>query len=225
MTATAKRRVKLGYDEDAIGSIISWFSSGKPAADLADVVGDEIDLAGIVERVAELSKTVAALTGMDMVGDVLKEMQEQEAAGVASDDFKPPDVDSDYGGEEPSMLDTISDANLQSAYSLGQLDEDEAGGEWWEYIAQSSACDICAPLDGTQAPQDSDIWIDRIPPLHPRCVCALSSIPPQKVEAKEHDVPSDSRGRQGWGDPRRKFEPDLSDKPAVLLPLYYEKRR
>ena len=154
--------------------------------------------------------------------EALDAMSEQEADGVLHDDFEPPDLDSMYGGDEPSTLDVISDANLQTSYSLGRTEEDAQTDDWWEYNTQLGACEICAPLDGVQAPQDDGIWTDRIPPLHPRCVCELRPIPAQKIRATEHDVPSEARGSSGWGDPSKMFQPDLGDKPEALLPIFHE---
>lgn len=228
--ATKLRLVKLA-EKGPIDRILDWVWSDEPpktAFEIAREAAPSIDAAAeqeLMDRVADLSRTVAALTGLDLIGEAMQDMQEQEAAGVEPDDFEPPDVDSMYGGEEPSDLEAIASSNAQSAYMRGRQDEDEGSDDWWEYVAQISACEVCAPLDGTQAPQDDGIWTDRIPPLHPNCVCVLKPIPPQKQRATEDDVPDESRGRRGWGNPQKRFDPDLSTKPEVLLPFYHDKLR
>lgn len=226
----ALRLVKLAA-RGSLEALLDWAFSDQPTSKAFDIVRGTIpDFGGADEqevllRVEEFSRTVAALTGLNLVSEVMDDLKEQEAGGVAVEDFEPPDIESMYEGEEPSELDVIASSNAQMSFSFGKQQEDEDTGEWWEYEAQSGACDICGPLDGTQAPQDDEIWADRIPPLHPFCVCRLKSIPAQKVRATEDDVPDESRGRRGWGDPRKRFDPDLSDKPAALLPLYEDKLR
>ena len=187
---------------------------------MAGVSGSDAD--DILARVDELSNTVANLTGLDLMSEVLDALKD---ADVNDAPIEEPDLDSMYGGDEPSVLDVIASANTQSSYSLGKVEEDEGTGDWWEYVTQLGACEQCAPLDGTQAPQDDGIWSDRIPPLHPNCVCELKAIPAQNIRATEHDVPSEARGRSGWGNPLNKFDPDLNEKPHELLPIYHEKLR
>jgi hypothetical protein len=212
-------------------AILDWVSSGRPAKDVFDLVReavpglDTVATDELLDRVDELSSTVASLTGLNLMAEVMDALAEQEKDGVAPEDAESPDLDSMYGGEEPSELDVIASANLQTAYSRGRQDEDEDTGDWWEYVTQLGACEICAPLDGTQAPQDDGIWTDRIPPLHPNCVYALKAIPAQKIQATPDDVPAESKGARGWGNPQKRYDPDLSDKPAALLPYYHEKLR
>jgi hypothetical protein len=231
MTATSLRLVKLRAGGELPEAIIDWAWSDRPATEIFETVREsvpsfgEADEADLMDRVSELSRTVSALTGLDLMAEVMDALDKQEGDGVAPEDFELPDIDSMYGGDEPSTLDVISDANLQTAYSRGRQDEDADTQDWWEYVTQVGACEICAPLDGTQAPQDDGIWDDRIPPLHPRCVCALKAIPAQNIRATEHDVPSDARGSRGWGNPQKMFSPDLSDKPAALLPAYHDHLR
>jgi hypothetical protein len=220
--AAALRIVRLRGGGELPAAILDWVFGGEPARSIFDRVREEVpafdegEEADLLERVSELSRTVASLTGLDLVS---------EAWEALGQEGEPPDLESMYGGEEPSTLDVVADANVQSAYSRGKLDEDAGADDWWEYVTQLGACEICAPLDGTQAPQDDGIWSDRIPPLHPRCVCELKPIPAQKIRATEHDVPDEARGSQGWGNPQKMFSPDLSDKPAALLPLYEQHLR
>ena len=226
----ALRLVKLA-ERGSLEALLDWAFSDQPASKAFEIARESLpgltseEEAELLLRVEELSRTVAALTGLNLVGEVMDDLKEQEADGVAVADFAPPDIESMYEGEEPSELDVIASSNTQMSFAFGKQQEDEQTDDWWEYEAQSGACDICAPLDGTQAPQDDGIWADRIPPIHPFCVCRLKTIPAQKVRATEDDVPDESRGRRGWGDPRKRFDPDLSDKPAALLPLYEDKLR
>jgi hypothetical protein len=222
MPQHALRLVKLRGGGELVADIIDWVWSDKPTAEIFEAVRDavpsfgEADEADLMERVADLSRTVSNLTGLDLFG---------EAWNALDQEGKPPDLESMYGGEEPSTLEVVADANLQSAYARGRDDESSETDDWYEYVTQDGACEICAPLDGLQAPQDDGIWTDRIPPLHPRCVCELKPIPAKKIRATEHDVPDDARGRSGFGNPQKMFAPDHSDKPAALLPLYHDKLR
>jgi len=227
--ATARSNLRLlrsqEDDPDIIGSIVEWaFSAEDVSTIFAKVANelpgfDEVAQREMLDRIEDLSRTVSALTGLNLMSEVYDALDEQQDDGVSDEDFEAPDIDGD------DYFDTVAETNNQSAYSLGKVDEDADSGDWWEYSAQPDACPICAPLDGTQAPQDDGVWADRIPPLHPDCVCDLKSIPAQGIRATEHDVPNDSRGTRGWGNPQKRFDPDLSDKPAVLLPAYHEKLR
>lgn len=235
MGATKLRLVELRAKEELDlplqEQIIEWVAGREPVSKIFEIVRESVPsfdneaADDLMRLVSELSTTVAALTGMDVMAEVLDAIELQQGDGISAENFEPPDLGSMYGGEEPSVLETIADANLQSAYSRGNQDEDATTDDWWEFVCQPGACDICSPLDGTQAPQDDPIWVDRVAPLHPRCVCENKAIPAQKIRATEHDVSSEWRGVEGWGNPQRKFEPDLSDKPAALLPLYEEKLR
>ncbi len=226
MPATAPTKLRLVElaRRDAIESIVEWVWSGDTASKLFESLGEELPgfdaeaQADLLERVGELSDTVAALTGLNLMDEVYSALNEQEGDGIAGEDFEEPNSSDGY-------LEDVAGSNMQSGFSRGKVDEDDDSDDWWEYVTQPGACPICEPLDGTQAPQDDGIWADRIPPLHPECVCDLKTIPPQKIRATEHDVPSEARGRSGWGDPRKRFDPDLSDKPAALLPAYHEKLR
>lgn len=218
---TSLRLVKLS-SSDLIGSIIEWvWSKDSPDAIFSQVREEipDFDEADLMERIGELSDTVAALTGLNLVDEVYSALSEQEGDEIPPEDFEPPSYESgDY-------LETVSESNVQSGFSRGKVEEDEGSGDWWEYVTQPGACEICAPLDGIQAAQDDAIWADRIPPLHPRCVCDLRAIAPQKVRATDEDVPNEARGAKDWGDPRKTFDPDLSDKPAALRPIYEEHLR
>lgn len=219
---TSLRLVKLA-GPDLIDSIVEWVWSGDSTDKVFSDVREELpdfgvdDETELLERVGQLSDTVAALTGLNLMAEVYDALQEQEDDGIAGEDFEEPSQD--------AYLDDVASSNMQSGYARGKLDEDTGSDDWWEYVTQPGACPICEPLDGTQAPQDDGIWADRIPPLHPDCVCDLKAIPPQRIRATEHDVPPEARGRTGWGDPRKRFDPDLSDKPVALLPAYHEKLR
>lgn len=216
------RLVTLRGGGELPAAILDWVWSDRPVADVFDQVAAEVpafDAAAqdeLLDRVDELSRTVASLTGLNLFA---------EAWDALGQEGPPPDLESMYGGEEPSSLDAVADANLQGAYSRGRVDEAAETDDWWEYVTQPGACEICEPLDGTQAPQDDGIWVDRIPPLHPRCVCELKPIPAQRIRATEHDVPDEARGRGGFGNPQKMFAPDLSQKPAALLPYFHEKLR
>lgn len=227
MTATATSRLRLlrgAKGDDLIGSIVEWAFSAEDVSSIFEKVSaelpsfDEAAQRELLDRVEDLSRTVSALTGLNLMAEVYDALEEQEGDGVDPDDFEGPDGSDDY-------LDQVAESNLQSGYARGKQDEDAGTDDWWEYVTQQGACEICGPLDGTQAPQDDGIWADRIPPLHPDCACDLKSIPAQKIRATEHDVPDESRGRRGWGNPQKRFDPDLSDKPEALLPVYEEKLR
>jgi hypothetical protein len=228
-TATKLRLVTLRAGGSLPDAIIEWVWSGESVKTIFETVRDAVPAfdeaaqADLMVRVEELSRTVAALTGLDLMSEVMDVLRED--GSVAKEDGEPPDLDSMYGGDEPSSLDGIASANTQSAYARGKQDEDEGTDSWWEYVTQPGACAICEPLDGAQAPQDDGIWTDRIPPLHPNCSCDLKTIPAQKIRVTDHDLPDEARGSKGWGNPQKMFAPDLSDKPAVLLPLYEEKLR
>jgi hypothetical protein len=227
---SATRLVLLRGGGGLVEKILDWVWSAEPVTSILDRVSDELPSfddearADLLASVDDLSRTVAALTGLDLMTEVYAALEEQQGDGVAPEDFEPPDIDSAYG-EDGWRLDLVAESNNQSAYARGKQDEDAGSDDWWEYVAQPDACDVCAPLDGTQAPQDDGIWTDRIPPLHPRCVCELKPIPAQKIRATEHDVPDVSRGTNGWGNPQKRFAPDLKDKPAALLPAYEDKLR
>lgn len=223
MPTTARtnlRLVKLSGG-DLIDSIVEWVWSGDSTDKVFSDVREDLpgfdadDEADLLERVGQLSDTVAALTGLNLMSEVYDALQEQESDGIEAEDFEEPQQD--------GYLEDVASSNMQMSFSFGKVDEDSESDDWWEYVTQPGACEVCAPLDGTQAPQDDGIWADRIPPLHLKCVCDLKAIPPQKVRATEHDVPSEAKGRSGWGDPRKRFDPDLSDKPEAMLPAYHEK--
>jgi hypothetical protein len=229
----ASARTKLRLVElsatSLIGSIVEWVWSKDSPDAIFSQVRDELpsfgeeDESALLDRVDELSDTVAALTGLDLMTEVYDALDQQETDGIPAEDFEGPDIEGSFGDDDGWMLDSIAGANMQSGYGAGKVDEDEDTGDWWEYVTQPGACELCAPLDGVQAPQDDGVWADRIPPLHPNCVCDLKAIAPQKIQATEHDVPNESRGTKGFGDPRKRFDPDLSDKPAALLPAYHQK--
>jgi hypothetical protein len=234
-SATKLRLVQLAEKGSGLtlDAILDWVWGERPVEHVLSMARDSLpafdaaDEKELLDRVEELSRTVASLTGMNLVAEVLDDLKQAEDDGRSVEDFEPPDLDSMYGGEEPSELEMVAGSNSQMAYVRGKQDEDAETDDWWEFEVDPflKNCEICGPLDGVQAPQDDDIWTDRIPPIHPRCGCRLRTIPPQKIKATEDDIPEESRGVKGWGNPQERFDPDLSDKPTALLPLYHDHLR
>lgn len=67
----------------------------------------------------------------------------------------------------------------------------EAGGyDWFEFIAEPSACEICRALDGKIAPVKTMMFGGNAPPIHPNCKCstAASMGPDEEKKAKESSI-------------------------------------
>ena len=106
MPTPALRIVKLRAGGSLPDAIIDWVWSGEPVASVFETVREavpsfgEADEADLMERVAELSRTVSNMTGLNLYA---------EAWDALGQEGPPPDLDSMYGGEEPSAIETVAD--------------------------------------------------------------------------------------------------------------------
>jgi len=91
-----------------------------------------------------------------------------------------------------SRANTIARTEIASAASQGRLLGWEAGVESGlvdtasvkEWIAEPSACEICADMDGKTIPWDDEFPAGvMMPPAHPNCRCSAAILPPDYADS------------------------------------------
>ena len=212
---------------------IDWFRSKTPLTDEA--------FDALTERAKRKAFTVAGVTQLDMVADVLRSIDEAIQEGTSLEDWKAaigPTLESAWAGTVANpgwRLDVIFRTNTQHAYAAGRYaqatDPDViAARPFWQFdaIIDSRTSPICKAADGTILPADSEWWASHHPPAHFACrsqVITLAAVQAKKlggVTAK----PTKTKAQDGFGllPSRDEWEPKSGDYPAGLWAEFQKKQ-
>lgn len=176
--------------------------------------------------------TVAGVAQADLVTDVWEAIDRAIRDGTTLEDFKA-DVgemlESQWGGDDPSRLETIFRTNVQSAYMEGRYEvfsapavKEARPNFRFEIIDDDRVDDECADLEDVILPQDDSFWNTRTPPLHFNCRCSLTALSDDEAdeEGRTTDPPDVEHAADGFGarpDVEGKgWSPDLDGYPAAI---------
>lgn len=176
---------------------------------------------------------VAGVWNMAMLAEIHRELLASIEAGATARDFRlrlPTMADRNgWSGENPWHAAIVQRQNVTMAHAAGRAQEyAEYDVPAWRFVAydESSACPICAPLNGKVFQQDDRAYW---PPLHFNCRCMDEPVfegearPDEVADSADVDVPAldDEQARPSgfkWDVAQyANLEPiDLSQFPAEL---------
>lgn len=175
--------------------------------------------------------TVSGVTDLDLMSDVWNAIDSAVREGDSLEEFRErvaEKLESEWGGENPSRLDTIFRTNVQTAYSAGRFHENNSPAvrethpySRYDVVDDSRTSDICEDLIGTVLPSDHPFVLSHQPPLHHNCRTDVVAI--TEAEARDLGVDEeapDVQADDGFGDPFAEFTPDLSTRPPELASIF-----
>lgn len=219
-------------DED---ELLEWFADRLDIDDdtLNEMAAEAAKDAGIVAALALLDLFATAWDALD---DAMNDATDaytkfkgtdltDKLKDIAEDlnDNLGDQIDEEWGDEDGSSIVGIAEINAQSEYSDAKIEaDDDAGWEYAQYIAEASACDVCADCHGVILPSDDPWWDEHEPDNHhPNCKCLKVPLSQSEAE-KRGGVTKDLPDVEG-GDWKTKWPPDVSDRPDVLQGIYQSK--
>lgn len=220
---------ELNWDTDASATDLAaeWFRARAP------VTSAEYD--ALDEMAQARAFTIAGVTELDVVSSVYEAVGRAIEDGTTLEDFRKAVGDlleTEWGGPNPSRLETIFRTNVQSAYSAGRYiqnnrPEVRATHPYSRFsaILDDRTTDICESLDGTVLPSDDPFWSSHQPPLHFNCRSDITAISPE--EAAESGIDTEApptAADDGFGDVLEPYEPDLTTRPPDLTSIYEAKQ-
>lgn len=178
--------------------------------------------------------TVSGVTELDVMSSVYESLERAIENGTTLEDFRKEVgglLESEWGGADPSRLETIFRTNVQSAYSAGRYiqnnrPEVRATHPYSKYsaIMDGNTTELCASLDGTVLPSSDPFWASHQPPLHFNCRSDITAI--SEEEAREAGIDTGAPeldAESGFGAVLEAYEPDLSTRPPDLAAIYQMK--
>lgn len=179
--------------------------------------------------------TVSGVAELDLVSTVWDSLERAVRDGTTLADFRAEvgeALESQWGGENPSRLETIFRTNVQSAYSAGRYRQNnqpevQATHPYSKFsaIIDGRTSDICEALDGIVLPSDDPFWSSHQPPLHFNCRSDVTAL--TEEEASEYGVAQvapDVEADDGFGGVLEPLEPNLINRPAELVAAYEMKQ-
>lgn len=176
--------------------------------------------------------TVSGVAELDVLSTVYDSLERAIRDGTPLEDFRSQVaglLTSEWGGENPSRIETIFRTNVQSAYSAGRYiqnnrPEVRATHPYSKFsaILDGHETDICHDLDGTVLPSDDPFWASHQPPLHFNCrsdVTAISEADAAELGGPDEEAP-ETEADDGFGGVLEPYEPDLSTRPPDLVSIY-----
>lgn len=175
--------------------------------------------------------TVAGVADLDVMADVLEAVDSAVRNGESMEDFRErvgEKLESAWGAEDPSRVETIFRTEVQGAYSAGRQYQNAQVRETHPYVRfdvvdDEATSDICEALIGVVVEADSDFAATHQPPLHPRCRTDLVAVTEDEArelgvdEADDVEAEASDGFGAGW-DPD--WEPDVSSRPPDLASIY-----
>lgn len=190
---------------------------------------------GLEEEARARAFTVSGVTELDLISDVWEAIESAVKNGETLEDFRVrigEKLASEWGGENPSHLETVFRTNVQSAYSAGRFAQNNSPAvrqshpySRYDVLDDDRTSEICEKLIGTILPSDSPFVLRHQPPLHQRCRTDVVVI--TEDEARELGIdedPPDVQADEGFGDPLADFDPDLTTRPPELVAIYEAKQ-
>lgn len=203
------------------------------------------EFAAWVDEARAESFTVAKVTALDVVQDVLSEVVKATEDGTTFYDFK-----NNIGtmmqskgwsaGDKqiltPSRLSLIYQTNLQTAYNAGRIAQQKDVAKlrpYWQYnsVVDSSTTDGCKQINGVTLRYDDGFWANNYPPRHFRCRASVTTLSERELKrdgielsnSKEYNKvePVDGFGGQpdaGYYPDKTKYDKKLFNQFEKLLP-------
>jgi hypothetical protein len=185
---------------------------------------------------------VAGVAQLDLVADAWRALEKAIATGSSLQDFKKEaraSLEAAWAssGEGPAApgprMDVIFRNNVQSAYSAGRYAQQTkpdalARRPFWAFdsIADWRRSKICAACQGVVLRADHPWWSTHYPPLHHQCRSSVRAYTEEEARAAGITTePTEVAAQEGWGEPLKEWEPDLSDVPKPLASVYRRKRK
>jgi SPP1 gp7 family putative phage head morphogenesis protein len=217
------------YDPDSVTSMLTWFRTKEPIS--------AHEFYGISAKAQSKAFTVSGVTDLDIVSDVWRAIDEAVSNGETLREFQArigDDLESQWGKENPSRLETIFRTNVQSAYSYGryiQNNKPEVKSTHpysrFSAVLDDRTTDECEAADGTVLPTEDPWWADHQPPLHFNCRSDVSAL--TEDEAKEEGIdekpPEGADPMPGFGSPFVDPSVDLSTRPPDLAAIFELKQK
>jgi SPP1 gp7 family putative phage head morphogenesis protein len=219
----------------------SWAAPATPTADAiawfrAKVPMTADEFYALEAEARRRAFTVSGVAELDLVSTVWEALERGVREGTTLEDFRKAvgdTLEAEWGGPNPSRLETIFRTNVQSAYSAGRYRQNNSPAvrathpySKFSAVMDSRTSDICEALDGTVLPSDDPFWSTHQPPLHFNCRSDVSAI--TEDEARELGVddgpPEGGDPDEGFGNVLDDFEPDLSTRPVELAHAYEMKQ-
>lgn len=193
---------------------------------------DEYDQLEAAEQ--EFAFTVANVGQADLVAGVYEKLQSAIADGTTFEDFKA-DVGeglaNEWGGDDPTRMDTIFRTNVMDAYGEGRYEVMTAPAvasarPYWRYDGidgDGRTCEICEPRLNVILPADHPWWKRNYPILH--CKCRDIADPLTEEEAMAEGItsspPDDPPPAPGFGTPPAgaggsNWEPETNEYPGGI---------
>lgn len=172
--------------------------------------------------------TVAGVADLDIMADVLEAVDSAVRNGETMEDFRArvgEKLESAWGEDDPSRVETIFRTEVQGAYSAGRQYQNEQVREThpfirYDVVDDDRTSDICESLIGVVLPADEATLF---PPLHPNCRTDMVAITEDEARDAGVDVQDDVEveAADGFGagwDPD--WEPDVTSRPPDLASIY-----
>lgn len=186
---------------------------------------DANEFYALEERARQRAFTVAGVADLDIVTDVWEAIDSAVANGETLEDFRErvsEKLADEWGGEDPSRVETIFRTNVQGAYSAGRSAQNARVRETHPYerysvVDDDRTSDICEALKDVVVPAGTG----PVPPLHFNCRTDKVAI--TEDEAKEYGISEtvDVEADEGFGgDPMAEWVPETSTRPAELASIY-----
>lgn len=218
-------------DED---DLLEWFTErlGIPEDEIKEILAEASSAASIVAALTFLKIFSTAWDAVDEAQDksieantesIGKDLDQRldEIARDMADGLKD-QIEDDWGGEDGSGVAVLADINAQSEYGDSKHEADEdAGWDFAQYIAETTACDVCQDCHGTILPMDDPWWDDHEPDAnHPNCKCIKVPLSAEEAEKRGGTTEAPDVEVSGW---KEKWPPDVSEYPDVLQAIYHSK--
>lgn len=200
---------------------------------------DEYDQ--LEEAEQEFAFTVANVAQADLVADVYESLQAAIAKGKTFDEFRADvgeDLANEWGGDDPSRLETIYRTNVMDAYNGGRYAQQTAPatiaarpyGRWDVIEDARTSEDICLPIGTANVVVKlNSPWAQRhYPPLHYCCRTIVTGISQEEAEDTGiTESPPDVEALPGFGDAPAgagsDWEPDPDDYPSAIGDILEER--
>lgn len=193
------------------------------------MTSDEYD--DLEEAEKQFAFTVANVAQADLVAGVYDALKSAIEDGTPFEDFQAqvgPALADEWGGDDPTRLDTIFRTNVMDAYGDGRYQVMTAPAvksarPYWRYNGidgDGRTCEICEPRLNVILPADHPWWQRNYPILH--CNCRDIADPLTEEEAQAEGItgspPDDPAPAPGFGTPPAgagggDWQPETADYP------------
>lgn len=200
-------------DPDRYEEALAWFRGRVPML--------KADWLALDEQARRRAFTIAGVSRVSIIQDVMSALESAVADGETLEDFKArvgSKLEAEWGRPNANRVDLIFRNAVQHAYNAGRYelathpDVIQARPYWmFDAVLDNKTTPVCRASDGTVLPADHAFWKTHYPPLHHRCRSSVRNM--TAAEAQERgiaDEPPALNAADGWG-----HTPSLADAPKV----------